>query len=80
MDARIVEFSEVLRQNGLKVAMSETLDAARAATELGLVDREQFRAVMRCTLCKREADVATFDRAIALSAAVGAQPKHLKLL
>ena len=63
MDARIVEFAEVLRQNGLKVAMSETLDAARGASELGLEDREQFRAVMRATLCKREADVATFDRA-----------------
>jgi uncharacterized protein with von Willebrand factor type A (vWA) domain len=63
MDARIVEFAEVLRQNGLKVAMSETLDAARATTELGLDDREQFRAVLCCTLCKREGDVSTFDRA-----------------
>ena len=45
MDARIVEFSEVLRQNGLKVAMSETLDAARAVTELGL-DSRRF---MLCT-------------------------------
>ena len=63
MDARIVEFAEVLRQNGLKVAVSETLDAARAAAELGLEDRDQFRALMRATLCKREADVASFDRA-----------------
>jgi len=63
VDARIVEFAEVLRQNGLKVALSETMDAARAAAELGLADRDQFRALMRATLCKRVADVGTFDRA-----------------
>ncbi len=63
MDARIVEFAQVLRQNGLKVAISETLDAAHAVSQLGLSDREQFRAVMRATLCKRAADESAFDRA-----------------
>ena len=63
MDARIAEFSEVLRQNGLRVGVSETADAARAAAEVGLADRALFHAALQATMCKRSADVATFDRA-----------------
>ncbi len=63
MDARIVEFAEVLRQNGLKVAPTEVVDAARAVGEIGLESRESFKAALRATLCKRENDVETFDRA-----------------
>jgi len=39
MEARIVEFAEVLRQNGVRVATSELLDASRAATLVDLSDR-----------------------------------------
>ncbi len=63
MDARIVEFVEVLRQNGLKVAVSETQDAVRAAADIGLDDPVSFRATLKATLCKRSPDVSTFDRA-----------------
>ncbi len=63
MDARIVEFAEVLRQNGLKVALSETLDAAAAIAAVGVEDRSQFQAVLQSTLCKRSGDVPTFNRA-----------------
>jgi len=63
VDARLVEFSEVLRQNGLRISVSESLDAARAVGLSGLADREAFRAVLKSTLCKRAQDVDTFDRA-----------------
>jgi len=63
VDARLAEFSEVLRQNGLRVGVSETQDAARAAAEVGLTDRALFRAALQATLCKRASDVETFDRA-----------------
>ena len=63
MEARIVEFAEVLRQNGVRVATSELLDASRAATLVDLADREAFRAVLRTTMVKRSADRAPFDRA-----------------
>lgn len=59
----MVEFSEVLRQNGLMIAISETEDAVRALAELGVGDRDLTRAILKATLCKRAADVATFDRA-----------------
>lgn len=63
MEQRIVEFVEVLRQNGLKIAVSETQDALSALTELGVADRELTRALLKATLCKRAQDVPTFDRA-----------------
>ncbi|RKH47548.1 VWA domain-containing protein [Corallococcus sicarius] len=63
MDARIVEFAEVLRQNGVRVSTSEVQDALRATAEVGLEDRNLFRAVLRTTLIKRELDVDTFRRA-----------------
>ncbi|RKH14367.1 VWA domain-containing protein [Corallococcus sp. CA053C] len=63
MDARIVEFAEVLRQNGVRVSTSEVQDALRATAEVGLEDRNLFRAVLRTTLVKRELDVDTFLRA-----------------
>lgn len=63
MDARIVEFAEVLRQNGLRVGTSEVADAARAALEVGLEDRERFRSALQATLVKRSEELETFRRA-----------------
>ncbi len=66
MDQRIVEFVEILRQNGLRVGVSETQDALLAATGIGVSDRELFRAALQTTLCKRAADIPTFERAFEL--------------
>ncbi|MBL8921815.1 MAG: VWA domain-containing protein [Myxococcaceae bacterium] len=66
METRIVEFAEVLRQNGLKVAVTETRDAVEAVGHAGLDDPELFRATLEATLCKRAADVETFNRAFTL--------------
>jgi uncharacterized protein with von Willebrand factor type A (vWA) domain len=63
VEARIVEFAEVLRQNGLKIGVSETLDAVTASGHVGVEDREEFRAALQATMCKRSGDVETFDRA-----------------
>ncbi len=63
MEQRVVEFVEVLRQNGLKVAVSEAQDAVRALAEVGVDERDLTRATLKATLCKRSQDVAVFDRA-----------------
>jgi uncharacterized protein with von Willebrand factor type A (vWA) domain len=63
MDARIVEFAEVLRQNGVRVGTSEVDDALRASVEVGLEDRDLFRAALAATLVKRDADLDAFTRA-----------------
>jgi uncharacterized protein len=63
VDARIVEFAEVLRQNGVRASTSEVVDAAQATALVGVKDRELFRSVLRTTLIKRDADLEAFDRA-----------------
>jgi uncharacterized protein with von Willebrand factor type A (vWA) domain len=62
VDARIVEFAEVLRQNGLRVSTSEVVDAERAAALVGVEDLERFRGALAATLCKRELDRESFQR------------------
>lgn len=66
LDARIVEFAEVLRQNGIRVSPAEVVDAAAAVTLTGVADRTRFKATLRSTLVKRTADVESFDRAFEL--------------
>ena len=63
MDARIADFAEVLRQNGLRVSTAEVQDAARASALVGFADRDTFRAALRGTMVKRASDEATFQRA-----------------
>ncbi len=66
MDTRLIEFVEVLRQNGLKVSVAETRDAALAVSVTGLEDPGLFRSTLQATLCKRSLDLGTFDRAFDL--------------
>jgi uncharacterized protein with von Willebrand factor type A (vWA) domain len=66
VEARIVEFAEVLRQNGVRVSTSEVADASRAAAEIGFDDRALFKSAMRATLCKREIDLEAFSKAFEL--------------
>jgi uncharacterized protein len=66
VDARIVEFAEVLRQNGVRVSPAEVQDAARAAASVGIADRSAFRAALRATMVKRALDEDVFARAFEL--------------
>jgi uncharacterized protein with von Willebrand factor type A (vWA) domain len=61
MDAKIAEFTALLRENGLRVSMAEHLDAFRAVSALGLAERERFKDTLRATMVKRTVDVAVFD-------------------
>ena len=62
MDARIVEFAGLLRQNGVRVSPAEVTDAVEAAALAGLADRETLRGALAATMVKRAADVETFHR------------------
>jgi uncharacterized protein with von Willebrand factor type A (vWA) domain len=66
VDARIVEFAEVLRQNGIRVSPAEVQDAARAAAWVGLGDRTAFKEALRATMVKRALDEDAFVRAFDL--------------
>ena len=73
MEQRIVEFVEVLRQNGLKVAISEANDAVRALAEVGVEERD-LTGQLAATVADLVADPA---RRTAMSAAMRgfAQPE-----
>jgi len=61
MDAKIVDFTALLRANGLRVSMSEHLDAFDAIAALGIGDREIFKDVLRSTMVKRSVDLPVYD-------------------
>ena len=61
MDGKIVAFTALLRANGLRVSMSEHLDAFHAVADLGIGDRQSFKDVLRATMVKRAIDVAVYD-------------------
>jgi uncharacterized protein with von Willebrand factor type A (vWA) domain len=61
MEDRLVEFSTVLRRNGIRVSLSESMDAFRALALLGIADPSLFRNALRATLVKRASDVKPFD-------------------
>ena len=62
MDAKVVEFTALLRRNGVRVSLAETMDAFQALDAVGLGDRDTVRAALRTTAVKRAVDVPTFDR------------------
>jgi uncharacterized protein with von Willebrand factor type A (vWA) domain len=39
MDQKLVEFSNLLRQNGVRISLSESMDMLRALDVVGLPDR-----------------------------------------
>jgi uncharacterized protein len=61
MEDRIVEFANVLRRNGVRVSLSENMDAFRALGLVGVRDPHLFRNALRTTLVKRASDVKPFE-------------------
>ncbi|MFN8643683.1 MAG: VWA domain-containing protein [Candidatus Binatia bacterium] len=61
MDAKIVDFTALLRGNGLRVSMSEHLDAFAGVAALGVADRQVFKDVLRSTMVKRSIDLPVYD-------------------
>jgi uncharacterized protein with von Willebrand factor type A (vWA) domain len=61
MQDRIIEFANVLRRNGVRVSLSESVDAFRALSLLGIEDPGLFRGALRSTLVKREVDLKAFE-------------------
>src|SRR6266566_3175614 len=62
MDQRILEFIGDLRRAEIRISPSEALDALAASSEVGLADRETFKATLAATLIKEFRDQRTFDR------------------
>ena len=61
MEERIIEFTNVLRRNGVRVSLSENMDVFRALERLGIEDQQRFRDALRTTLVKRAGDIQPFE-------------------
>lgn len=57
----LVEFVEALRSVGISVGPSETVDAGRVLTVLGLGDREALREGLACAVLRRADHRETYD-------------------
>ena len=62
MDQKLVEFSNLLRQNGVRISLSESMDMLRALDVVGLPDRATVRSALRATMVKRSVDLPTFEQ------------------
>lgn len=71
----LVEFVEALRSVGIAVGPSETVDAGRVMTVLGLGDREVLREGLACAVLRRADHRSTYDTMFDLwfPAALGAR-------
>src|SRR5262249_43526967 len=61
MDEKLVEFSNLLRRNGVRVSLAESMDVVRALDLVGLSERATVRAALRTTLVKRGVDVPVYE-------------------
>ena len=62
MDRRIIEFTDLLRQNGVRVSFAESIDTFRALDLVGLGNRGLMKDALRATLVKRATDFPTYER------------------
>jgi len=61
MDAKLVEFTHLLRRNGVRVSLAENMDSLRAAALVGIHDRAILKDALRTAIIKRNVDEPTFD-------------------
>lgn len=61
LPGHLVGFVEALRAQGISVGPSETVDAGRVMSVLGLGDREELRAGLACAVLRRSDHRATYD-------------------
>jgi uncharacterized protein len=61
MDKRMVDFIRALRAAGVRISLAESIDAMHGVEEVGVDERDQFRAAMKSTLVKEAKDHGKFD-------------------
>ncbi len=58
----LLAFARVLKMAGLKVSLSQLMDASRSLEFVDIGRREDFQAVLRSNLVSEKEEIATFDR------------------
>lgn len=76
MDKRMVEFIRALRAAGIRISLAESQDAMYGVDEVGVVDKDHFRATLKSTLVKEARDQKTFDYFFPLFFGRSTPPMH----
>lgn len=74
MDQRVIEFVAALRAAGVRVSLAESADAFRAIEQIGIMDRDLFRAALRTTLVKDLTDTPEFEKLFPIYFGSGGPP------
>jgi uncharacterized protein with von Willebrand factor type A (vWA) domain len=61
LDQTIVEFCRFARANGIAAGVKESLEAVRAASAIGIENRQNLKFALRAVLCSTKADWDIFD-------------------
>jgi len=61
LEQRIVEFCRFARASGIAAGVKETLDAVRAASAVGIANRQNVKFALRAVICSAKADWDVFD-------------------
>jgi uncharacterized protein with von Willebrand factor type A (vWA) domain len=62
----LLAFGRVLKQLGIKVSLSQVMDAARSVKLVNIADRADFHALLRSNLVSQKEDFPAFDMAFDL--------------
>ncbi|MEE2665269.1 MAG: VWA domain-containing protein [Myxococcota bacterium] len=62
MQAKVIEFTNLLRKSGVRVSVAEAIDAFESLDELSLDDREIFKDALRASMVKRGDEIPTYDQ------------------
>ena len=79
MLVRFIEFGHALRDAGLSVAISESIDALKALEHVPLTDRSGLRSALAATMIKSQDHRPAFDVLFDLYFGTGAGPEALVL-
>lgn len=74
MDERIVRFIRALRAAGVRVSVAESVDALRAVEQVGVMERETFKAALRAALIKEARALPVFEELFPLFFSPGEPP------
>ena len=61
MQKVIIDFIDGLKFRGARISLSETMDALKGVSVIGIEDRDAFRSSLRSTLIKDSKDLPLFD-------------------
>jgi uncharacterized protein with von Willebrand factor type A (vWA) domain len=72
---RMLEFNRALREAGIPVAVSESIDALAALEHVAVVERAPFKAALAATMIKSETQRPAFDTLFDLYFGAGGGPR-----